>query len=92
MRIIRYIIFNICLCLAIYAATVFGIDYFKSEYDQTTEILFSIFCVLATFGILTLLAIFFLRAIANTMEMLFFGFFTGITLTNIVSEILSGTT
>jgi len=92
MRIIRYIIFAICLCLAIYTAIVFGIDYVKSEYNQTTEILFSTFCVLATFGIFTLLATFFLRAIANIIEMLFFGFFTGITLTNIVSEILLGTT
>lgn len=92
MRIIRHVIFAICFCLAITAAFVIGVDYVKDKWDQTTCILFSAFCVLTTLGILTLLATCFLKAIVDVLETLFFGFFTGITLTNIVSEILSGTT
>ncbi|MHC4666089.1 MAG: hypothetical protein ACYS9T_09060 [Planctomycetota bacterium] len=92
MRIVRYIILAICLCVALYATIAFGVDYVKGERDQTTEILFSGFCVLAILGILAVLANFLAKAIASVTEMLFLGFFAGIMLTNIVSEILSGTT
>ena len=90
MRILRNIIFFICLILSIIAAVLCGRQYFEDKSDQLMEVIFSALCLLSGIGILSILMRYIWKRIGDILAYLFFGFLAGLMGTNIISDLLSG--